>query len=135
MNDTQNVKALSISTIGGTQLPGSALAFPRVASSNSENRRTNYQIGSLSPTSLGISHRPRSVSSPVQRTLAYIDQKLTRIDAQSNPIGNTTVRVALQCNIPSDVTLAEFRAAASLLLGFLLETDGANLTALYNGEF
>lgn len=135
MNDTQNVKALALSTVGATQLPGSALAFPRVASSNTEQRRTNYSISSLSPTSLVISHRPRTTTNDVQRTLAYIDQKLTRLDAQSNPISDTIVRVGFQCNIPSDVTLTEYRAAVSLLLGFLTESDGANITALYNGEF
>lgn len=136
MNDTLSIKSLAISTVGATQLPGSALSFARVASAKqTDHLRSNSAIGSLSPTVLRVAHQPRSAKSDVQRSLISVDQTLTRVDALSNPIGSVVINIALQTNIPSGVTLAEWRAAAAVLLGSLLATDGELLTAIYNGEY
>jgi hypothetical protein len=135
MNDTLTPKDIVFSTIGATQLPGAARSFPRVASPNSDYRRLSSHISSLSPTVIRVSHQPRSSKSTIQRSLFAVDQTLTRLDASSNPISKTTFKVAFQTDIPSDVTLAEWRAALSILFGALQESDGALLTAMYNGEF
>jgi hypothetical protein len=136
MNDTLAVKDLVMSTIGATQLPGSARNFARIASNDSSYRRLSNHINAngLSPTVIRVSHTPRPNGVGVQRSLFAIDQDLTRLDVSSNPVSKTKFKVAFQCDIPQDVTLAEFRTAVSTLLGALLETDGANVTALYNGE-
>lgn len=135
MLDTISAKALITSTLDAANFDAAnTRSFPRVASIDKSERRQSLHIGSLSPTVLRISHQPRKSDVDVQRSLVAIDQTLTRLDAQSNPIGSTKFKVAIQADIPSDVTLAEFRAAALLLFGFLLETDGAALTSVYNGE-
>lgn len=124
-----------MSTISATQLPGSARSFPRVVSAQNDYRRQSAHIGSLSPTVVRIAHQPRTAKSDLQRSLFAVDQTLGRLDASSNPIGKSTFKVALQCDIPSDVTLAEYRTAMGLLLGALLESNGALVTAIYNGEY
>jgi len=136
MNDTLSIKALAINTVGATQLPGTALSFPRVASTTSGTHlRQNTAIGSLSPTVLRVAHQPRTTKSPVQRSLIAIDQTLTRVDALSNPIGEDKITFASQCNISKGVTKAEFRAAAAIHFGAMLATDGELLDAMYNQEF
>jgi hypothetical protein len=134
MNDTLTPKDLSFSTISATNLPGAARSFPRVISEDSSYRRQSSHISSLSPTTIRVSHQPRKNGSK-QRTLCAVDQLLTRLDAQSNPIGTTDFKIALQMDIPSDVTLTEFRAAAAILFGLVLESDGAVLDMLYRGEY
>lgn len=134
MLDTLPVKDLVMSTIGATQLPGTAHNFARVVSDDSSYKRLSTHISSISPTILRIAHQPRKNGVGNQRSLIAIDQDLTRVDALSNPISKTRITVALQSTIPSDVTLAEYRTAVSTLLGALLESDGANVTAMFNGE-
>lgn len=137
MNDTLAVKDLVMSTIGATQLPGSARNFPRVASKRAtEYLRQSSHISSLSPTVIRVAHNPRSNDAgSKQRSLIAVDQTLTRLDASSNPVSSTSFKVAFQCDIPSDVTLAEYRTAVSTLLGALLESDGALVTSMYYGEY
>lgn len=136
MNDTLAIKDLVMSTVGATQLPGSARNFPRTVSKKAnEFLRQSMHISSLSPTTVRVAHTPRASASEKQRSLFAVDQVLTRLDASSNPVSSTSFKVAFQCDIPSDVTLAEYRTAVSLLLGALLESDGAVVTALYNGEY
>jgi len=134
MNDTLSVKDLSMSTVGATQLPGTARSFPRVASASDAYLRLSTHISSLSPTTIRVSHVPRNNGTGKQRSLFAIDQDLTRVDASSNPISKTRLTVGFQATIPSDVTLAEYRTAVSTLLGALLESDGALITSIYNGE-
>lgn len=135
MNDTATPKDYLLTSTSATNLPGSARSFPRVQSTDSQNRRQSLHISSLSPCVLRIGHQVRKNSTGVQKSICSIDQTLTRLDALSNPISSTKFSIAVQANIPGDVTLVEFQAAASILLGFLLETNAANLTALYNAEF
>lgn len=135
MNDTLSIKKLLTAQIGTAQLDSTPLSFPRVMSSDSQARRQNLSIDSLSPTILRVSHVARSSKSNVQRSIVAIDQKLTRKDALSNPVGDTNFKVAFQCDIPSDITLAEFRAAVATLFGFLLEADAAMVTSVFNGEY
>lgn len=135
MNDTLTPKDYVLSTTGATQLPGAARSFPRVVSSGDDYRRSSSHISSLSPTVIRVSHQPRSAKSAIQRSLFAVDQTLTRLDVSSNPISTTTFKVAFQSDIPADVTLAEWRAALSVLFGALLESDAALLTAIYNGEY
>lgn len=135
MNDTISVKPLLSAQIGNTQLDSVARSFARVVSEDTSHQRSNSNLGSLSPTVLRIAHQPRTVKSPIQRSLIAVDQTLTRLDATSNPISSVKFKVALQCDIPDGVTLAEFRAAAMVLFGSLLETDAALLTAVYNREY
>jgi hypothetical protein len=134
MNDTATPKDLVFSTIGATQLPGAARSFPRVASSDGQYRRQSLHVSSLSPSIMRISHTPRKTQSAIQKSLLSLDQTLTRVDALGNPIGTTKFSVGFNLTIPGDVTLTEVRSAAAILLGFLLEADAANLTALYNAE-
>jgi hypothetical protein len=136
MDDTLSIKALAISTVGATQLPGSALAFPRVVSgSQSVHLRRNSAISSLSPTDLRIQHTPRSEKSSVQRSLCSVDQTLARLDASSNQIDEDAFSVKLQADIPPGVTIEEFRAAAAILFGGLLANDGMLLNSIYYGEY
>lgn len=135
MNDTLPVKDLAMATVGATQLPGTARSFPRTFSSDGSYKRTSAHIGSLSPTTIRVSHQPRKTTTAKQRSLFALDQTLTRLDASSNPILVTDFTVAFQVSIPGDVTLAEYRTAVSTLCGALLESDGALITSLYNGEF
>jgi len=135
MNDTVNVKDLALSTVGATQLPGSARAFARIASSiQNQFLRLSSHLGSLSPTIMRIAHQPRKNGIGVQRSLFAIDQTLTRVDAQSNPISKNRVTVAFQVTVDEGVTLAEYRTACATLLGALTETDGALITSLYYAE-
>lgn len=109
--------------------------FPRIASpSLNDTRRQSLHVGALSPCVIRVAHTPRTAKQNVQRSLVSIEQTLGRVDAQSNPIGSTKVSIALQCNIPSDVTLTEFREAFALLVGALLESDAALVTSVYNAE-
>lgn len=136
MNDTLAVKDLVMSTVGATQLPGSARNFPRsISKKSNEWTRSSLHISSLSPTTIRVAHTPRINGGDKQRSLFAVDQVLTRLDASTNPVSTTSFKVAFQADIPSDVTLTEFRTAVSTLLGALLESDGANITALYNGEY
>lgn len=137
MNDTLNVKDLAISTVGATQLPGSARAFARIESADAKTHlRSNSSIGSLSPTVIRIAHQPRTAKSDVQRSIVACDQKLTRLDTSSQPTCvEHTFTVALQTNIPSGVSLAEWRAGLATLLGALLESNGALADQVYAGEF
>jgi len=135
MNDTQTIKPIVASTFDAANF-GTGRAFSRVASADAKvYRRANSAIGSLSPTTLRIAHQPRKGTNTVQRTLCAVDQLLTRVDALGNPISTTSFKAALQADLPQDVSLAEFRAAVDLLVGFLTENDGANITALYAGEY
>jgi len=70
----------------------------------------------------------------MQRSLCAIDQTLSRLDATSNVISTSKFKVAFQTDIPSDVTLTEWREAVYLLIGILTESNGAVLDALYNSE-
>lgn len=135
MNDTLTPKDLSFSTISATNLPGSARSFPRVASADSSHRRQSTHLGTMSPTVIRVSHQPRKNGSGKQRSLFAVEQTLTRLDASGNPIGVTDFKVAFQCDIPSDITLAEIRAAVAILLGALLENDAAGLDQVVNGEY
>jgi hypothetical protein len=121
-------------TTSAIALDSTQYAFPRVSSSDKQERRRNTAISSLSPTTLRISHQPRTAANRVQRSLAAIDQQLTRLDSSSNPVSVTNGSVAFQSNIPSDMTLAEYRAMCVLLIGFLSENDMANVDAQFNGE-
>lgn len=134
MNDTLSIKALAISTVGATQLPGTALSFSRVATSTNQSVRRNAAIGSLNPTDLRVSHQPRSAKTDIQRSLFKAEQTLTRIDALSNPIGEVKFGIGLQSDIPKGVTLAEWRAACAIVLGALLANDGELLNSMFYGE-
>lgn len=137
MNDTLNVKDLAINTVGATQLPGSARAFARVESADPKiHLRSNSALGSLSPTVIRIAHQPRTNKSDIQRSIVACDQKLVRLDTSSLPTGvESMFTIALQTNIPSGVSLAEWRASLATLLGALLESDGALANQVYAGEF
>lgn len=135
MNDTVAAHKLVSANITGSVVDGTARSFPRVASpSGSEALRQSLHISSVSPTSFRVSHQPRKSSTDVQRSLCAVDQTLARVDTSSNIISTSKFKVAFQTDIPSDVTLAEWREAVYLLLGILTETDGAVLNAIYNKE-
>lgn len=135
MNDTLAVKALLSAHLDAADFDSTVRSYPRVASIGNENKRMSSHLGSLSPTVLAVAHQPRSSSTINQRSLIYVEQTLTRVDALSNPLGSTKVKISLQSNIPSDVTLAEYRAVAMQLLGALLESDAALLNSIYAGEY
>lgn len=137
MNDTLTPKDLVFSTISATQLPGAARSFPRVQSTvgSREHRRQSTHVGSLSPTVIRVNHEPRKRGVGFMRSLFGIEQTLTRLDANSNPIGVTSFKTNFQNDIPADVTLNEFRAGVAILMGALLENNGALIDAMYNGEY
>lgn len=137
MNDALNVKDLAISTIGATQLPGSARVFARVASADPNTHlRQSSHIGSLSPTTVRIAHQPRTAKSGVQRSLLSVDQVLTRLDSSSQPTGiKSKFNIGIQTNISDDVSLEEWRAGLATLLGLVLADDGAIATEIYEGKF
>jgi len=135
MNDVLSVKPILTNQIGSTQLGATALDYNRTISPANDYRRINTALGSLSPTIIRISHQPRKVAGDVQRSLFSVDQTLQRVDAQSNPVSSTKTKCAFQSDIPADMTLAEWKAAACILFGALLASDGALLTAMYNGEY
>lgn len=135
MNDTLSAKELVMSTIGATQLPGTARTYARVqAKKDTESLRRSSHISSLSPTDIRIAHQAPSGDKGVTRSLFAVDQKLTRLDTLNNPIGEDTITVAFQMTKTKGATLAEVRTAVSVLLGALLETDGALVSAVYNQE-
>lgn len=135
MIDTLSIKALLFSSVGATQLPGTALPFARVATDKtSQYVRRNAALGSLNPTDLRVSHQPRSIKSSVQRSLFKVEQTRTRIDALSNPLSTVKSGVGFQTDIPEGITLAEWRADCAILIGALTADDGALLTSMYYAE-
>lgn len=135
MNDTLSIKELSTSTLDAANFPGTARSFPRVVSQTSEYLRQSTHVGDLSPCLLRIAHQPRSAKSNVQRSLIGIRQTLARLDAQSNPISYDQLDVNFQFVKPQGITEAEYLTAAKLLVGALLESDGALLKQMFNGEY
>jgi hypothetical protein len=135
MNDTITAHKLVSANITGSVVDATARSFPRVIGSNSsEALRQSLHIGSMSPSVVRIAHQPRKSDVDVQRTLCALDQTLARLDAQSNVISTTRASVALQTNIPSDLSLTEWREMVYLLIGTLTESNGAVLDALFNRE-
>lgn len=135
MNDTLLVKKILTSTIGTSQLDATVRSFPRVASSSySDQSRQSLHVGTMSPTVLRVAHVLRSNKNAKQRSLFQIKQTLTRLDASSNPIKVTDFDVAIQTNIPADVTQAEWLEAFALLIGAILDSDAALAKALFNAE-
>jgi len=135
MNDTVTAHKLVSANITGSVVDGTARSFPRVASnSNVEAIRQSLHVSSVSLTVLRVSHQPRKLVNGMQRSLCAIDQTLSRLDATSNVISTSKFKVAFQTDIPSDVTLTEWREAVYLLIGILTESNGAVLDALYNSE-
>lgn len=135
MNDTLTPKALALATISGTQLPGSARSYPRVSSVGDNHDRRSTHINSRSPSVIRVAHQPRTARNDVQRSLFGLLQTLSRDDVNGVQLSTVTFPINLQSNIPSGITLAEFRAAASELFGALLANDGELLTAMFNGEY
>jgi len=135
MNDTLSVKKILTNTIDAGELDSTVRSFPRVASPKlNDALRQSLHVGALSPTVIRVAHTPRSKGNTIQRSLFSLQQTLTRLDVGSNPIGSTSFKAGLTSEIPSDVTLAEYREGVALLIGALLENDGAMITAIYNGE-
>lgn len=135
MNDSHNAKELVISTVGATQLPGAARTYARVQSRKvTESLRRSTHISALSPTDIRIAHTPILKTGDVSRSLFAVDQTLQRVDALSNPIAKDSLTVAFTMTKKEGVSLAEVRAAVSVLFGALLENDGALIDAVYNQE-
>lgn len=135
MDDTLSIKDLDTSTLDSANFPGSAKAFPRVASPANDYRRQNLAIDSRSPSIIRIVHTPRSLKNALQRSTIALDQVLARVDTEDNPIGEDRFTVSFQSLCPSGVSLTEYRAAVKLLMGALLASDAALITAMYNAEY
>jgi len=136
MNDTHNVKSLLANAITGTQLDSVALAYARVASTDSKVALRRFSNPSLVST-LRISHQPRKAvgDTSVQRTLCAFDQARIRLDENDIPTGvYVNSKVAFQCDIPSGLTAAEFKSDVRRLIGLLAENDCALVDALFNTE-
>jgi len=135
MNDQLTVKKILTNTISTDELDTTSRSFARVVSSRTgEYLRRSTHIGSMSPTDLRVSHQARTAGNNIQRSLIAVDQTLTRLDTSSNPIGKTRFKVALQTDIPDDVSQAEWLEAFALLIGALLETDAAIAKSIFAGE-
>ncbi len=135
MDDTLSIKDLDMTTLDSANFPGSAKAFPRVASPNTDWRRQNLAIDSRSPSVFRITHTPISAKNAIQRSSFMLDQRLTRVDSDDNPISEDSFTVGLVLNRPSGVSEAEYLAGVQMLLGALVASSGSNLKALYNGEY
>ena len=135
MVDTITAQKILTNTIDSGELDATVRSFPRTVSpSVNDAKRQSIHLGSLSPTVLRVAHTARSSTNKKQRSLMQIQQQLTRLDALSNPVSVTAFDIAIQTNIPADVTQAEWLEAFSLLIGALLAGDAALAKALYNGE-
>lgn len=137
MDDTQSIKDLDVTTLDAANFPGSARTFARVASSNvNEHLRSSTHISSVSPTTLRIAHKPRPKGGAgKQYSLSSAEQTLARLDSNSNPISFSQFAFKISAELPQDVTEAEFLSLAYLHIGGMLANSGANLKALYRGEF
>lgn len=135
MDDTLSVKALDTSTLDSANKPGSAMLFPRVENSvKTGYSRRWLDTSGLSPNVIRISHTPRVNGKGVQKSVVSFERSLARLDADSNPVGQTYVIIRMQSDIPADVTLDEFKAQAKVAFGAILDSTDAFLTAIYNGE-
>lgn len=140
MNDSLSIQPIVLANVTGTVLT-TARVFERIADANPNNHmRANSTLGSLSPTTLRISHSLRGGKNTVQKSLVQLNQTLTRVDALSNPIGEVGIVIKLTAEIPAGVTEAEFLAAAAVLIGGLTSTGGTlstlpSLGAIYRGEY
>lgn len=134
MNDTITAHAVVSANITGSVLSGTAVSLARIASPDKQERRQSTSIGSNSPTVLRVSHQPRKSDSDVQRSLCALDQTLARVDTVGNIIKFSKFSVALQTNIDSDITLAEWVAGLNLLIGTLTEGDNAVAKQIFNRE-
>jgi len=137
MIDSQSVKDIALSTItGSTVLPGTARTFARIVSDDPKKYvRRSTHVSAQSPTDLKISHQLRKKSTDLQRSIATMEQTLTRLDSVGNPIPNPQRgSVSTSTVIPEGMTLTEHRALWATLAGWLLADDGANIDAMYRGE-
>lgn len=135
MNDTLSIKSLALSTIGATQLPGTAHDYARVASTDYKvHLRQSNHIGSLSPSVLRIQHQPRTTKSDMQRTVIALEQIRNRVDALGNTIDEEFNAVKFQSDIGRTTTLAEFRADVAELIGALTASDGALIDQLFYAQ-
>lgn len=137
MDDTLSIKDLDVSTLDSANFPGTARSFARTQSSVfGEHLRSSQHISSLSPSVIRIAHRlPKKGAAAKRYFLSSFEQTLTRLDANSNPIGFDDFSFKISGEIPKGVSEAEFLAAAYTHLGGLLANNGANLKSLYRGEF
>lgn len=132
MNDTITVKPLTATSIAVANL-GAARDFARVAfADKSVYARRNDALGSLNPTYLRIKH---GKTKSVKTASALLEQHVTRVDAQSNPLATLFDQVQFLANIPPGLTEDEFVDHSMNLFGALIG-DGscAVLRALYRGE-
>lgn len=135
MNDTLTIKELAPATLDAANFPGTARSFPRISDTRQDEFvRQSLHVGSLSPCKVRIAHSTPSKGPVVVRSLAAMEQTLTRVDGLSNPIGVDTGSFKVQFERTSGFTLAEYRTLAMLHLGLLLENNGALLDQFYNRE-
>lgn len=135
MQDTLSIKSVIGTSIVAANLESTAKSFPRVASTNRQMLRRWQSSDGLSPIEIKVSHEPRTEKSNVQCSLFGLNATYARKDALSNVISTDVVTVNISSRIPSGVTLAEFKSAVLLLAGALLESNGAIIEQIYNGEY
>lgn len=133
MNDTITVKPITATSINAANL-GTARDFARVASADKNaHTRRNDILGSLNPAYLRIRH---GQTKTVRTVSALVEQHLTRVDAQSNPLSEIYGQVSFTANVPPTQSEEEFVASCLILFGALIGTgDCAMLRSLYRGEY
>lgn len=132
MNDTITVKPLTATSITVANL-GAARDFARVSHPDkSVYARRNDALGSLNPTYLRIKH---GSTKSVKTVSAVLEQHITRVDAQSNPLASLYDQVQFVANIPPGLTEQEFVDHSMNLFGTLVGDGTCSvLRALYRGE-
>lgn len=112
--------------------------FPRIASDDSKTAiRRHRDSNGRNAISLRIAHQTRKGSESVRHTLCALDHEIDRVDSSTGSVASTDrLSVKLQCDIPSGVSLQEFRDAVNLLIGVLKDTGAGNdiVASLFNSE-
>lgn len=132
MDDTLNVKPLVLSS--GTY--ASAVPFPRVIGKDPQGRSIRQSLvrGSLSPLQLILDMIRGTAKKPNTRNLVVVDQKLARLDADGILIKTDSVTVSLQITRTPGVTLAEYKEAIGVAVGFVAQDNGVFVEPMFNGE-
>lgn len=132
MNDTITVKPLTATSITVAEL-AAPRDFARVSHADkSVYARRNDALGSLNPTYLRIRH---GSTKAVKTATVVLEQHVTRVDAQGNPVASLFDQVQFIGNIPPGLTEQEFVDHSMNLFGALIGDGTCSvLRALYRGE-
>jgi len=134
MTDDINITPIVVANVTGSVI-GTAEAFSRIMSANArESLRSNTRLGASNPSVLRIAHQPITAKSPIQRSLASLDQTLSRVDTSSQVIRVDGLKVGVTITRDQYTTEQEALDAFLRLAGHLLAGGGAGFRALWQGQ-